>query len=221
MYGSDFRGDSLFRSRVRWGAVLAGVISGMVVQVILSLLGMAIGFQALDPGNMDTNAQGVGIGSGFWLLISALISGFAGGWVASSLANINRRLDGLMHGILSWGVFMIIAAYLMGTGLGKMVGGGFNLASSALTGASQGVAISATRGEGVAAVREEASENQGQINQLQQQATQAARSERTADAAAGATWGVFFVALLSLLASAFGGLLGLKSHDYTDTRATI
>lgn len=219
-YENDLPSQGGVKSRVRWGAIFAGVISGMIVQVILSLFGLAIGFNAFDPGQRDYS--GLGIGSTLWLLVSALISAYVGGWVASSLANVTVRLDGLMHGVLSWGVFMVIAAYMFGSSVGTVVGGAFNLTSSALVGASQGIAESATeRTQGIAAVREQVGDivqNVAPGNQAQSPATQrqrAVQAERAADTASTATWAAFFLALLSLAASAFGGLSGLRRTDYT------
>lgn len=226
MYHNELPGDSLFRSRVRWGAILAGVIAGMIVQAILTLLGLAIGLQAADPADPTYNWTGLGTGSGFWLLLSAIASGFAGGWVASSLANIGSRFDGLAHGILSWGVFMVIAAYLMGSGMGAVLGGAFNMTSSVLSGASQGLAMDdQNRQQGVAMIREQMTNQQQQQQQANQQQAaptneEITRAEQSADAAAGVTWGAFIIALLSLGASALGGVMGLKNH-YVRTSTTV
>jgi hypothetical protein len=115
----------------------------------------------------------------------------------------------------------VIAAYLFGSGMGTVVGGAFNITSAALTGASQELAESATdRTQGVAAVREQvgsmvqgvAPDNQAQTPAERRQRAQTA--ERAADTASAATWTAFFLAVLSLAASAFGGLSGLRRTDY-------
>ncbi len=211
MYEGDYGGFTLFRSRVRWGAVLAGVVVAMVMQVLLGLLGLAIGFNIMNPADPNFNYTGLGIGSGFWLFLVAIISGFAGGWVASSLANISVRLDGLIHGVLAWGVFMLMAVYLIGTGMGSILGGAFNLTSSALLGGSR-VAASAIERQGVAAVREqvEAATQQRPQPTAQERQQQRQAAEEATSRAAGATWTAFFVALLSLVASGLGGLVGLR-----------
>lgn len=203
------------RSSICWGSVFAGVVAGMIVQVVLSLFGLAIGFNIFEPGQQSYS--GLGVGSSIWLIVSALASGFTGGWVATALADISNRFDGLMHGILSWGVFMVIALYLFGSSIGTVIGGAFNLSSAALTGASQGVAETATRTHGMAAVREQTNEL---AQQMRQPATEAQKrqqriqQERTANTASKVTWGAFIVAVLSLTASALGGILGLKRRVY-------
>ena len=206
------------RSSICWGSVFAGVVAGMIIQVVLSLLGLAIGFNAFDPGQQSYS--GLGVGSSIWLILSALTSGFVGGWVATALANISNRFDGLMHGILSWGVFMVIAFYLFGSSMGTVIGGAFNLSSAALTGASQGVAETATRTQGMAAVREQTNEFAQRMRQPAteaQEKQQRIQQEQAADTASKATWGAFLVAVLSLTASAFGGILGLKRRVYRST----
>jgi hypothetical protein len=190
----------------------------MIIQVVLSLLGLAIGFNVFEPGQQSYS--GLGVGSSIWLILSALTSGFVGGWVATALANISSRFDGLMHGILSWGVFMVIAFYLFGSSMGTVIGGAFNLSSAALTGASQGVAETATRTQGMAAVREQTNEFAQRMRQPAteaQEKQQRIQQEQAADTASKATWGAFLVAVLSLTASALGGVLGLKRRVYKST----
>lgn len=209
VYGGPGFATPVPDSRIRWRAVVAGVVAGMIVQVILTLLGMAIGLNALNPGAGDNNYDAVGIGSTIWLLISAIASGFFGGWVASALSNATYKLDGIMHGILSWGVFMVIAAFLLGTGTGTILGGAFNMTSATLAGASEGAAV-----QGVSAVREQV--QTVRENVLPDQMTQGVDPERATDVAAGAMWGTFVIALLSLAASAFGGMAGLKAQPTRD-----
>lgn len=214
-YEGDFISNRIARSSICWGSIFAGVVAGMIVQVVLSLLGLAIGFNAFEPA--QHSYRGLAVGSTVWLVLIALASGFAGGWVATALANVANRFDGIIHGILSWGVFMVIAFYLFGSSVGALIGGAFNLSSAALTGASQGIAETATRTQGVSAVREQANVL---AQQMRKPATEAEtrqrriQQEQAADTASKATWGAFIVAVLSLTASAFGGLLGLKRRVY-------
>ena len=51
--------------RISWGAVLAGVIIVLIVQLLLSLLGVGIGASTIDPMQGDTpRASTLGIGAG-------------------------------------------------------------------------------------------------------------------------------------------------------------
>lgn len=215
--GRDIRDRNPWHSRVQWGAVFAGVVVAIIVQVLLSLLGLAIGFQAIDPGNIAT--RGLGWGSGLWLIISAMISMFAGGWTASAMASNLIRMDGIMHGILVWGVMAVLAVFLLGTGLGNILGGAMGLTTAAVSGATQGVATQAAQ-EGVAGIQQQLEqivpEQEGQQQQAQQQQQQqqpgAVDVEQVADTTATVFWIAFVAALLSLIAGAVGGLAGLRSQ---------
>ena len=218
VYDRGFENISGTVSRVRWNAIFAGLVVGLVVQALLTLLGLAIGFNAMNPAT--GNYAGVGIGSGIWLMISAIISTYLGGWVAASLANVSYRSDGMIHGVLTWGMLMIVTIYLLGTSLGMMIGGTFNLMSAAVTGASQGVATTATQQQGVATIREQVNILTQRMQQKKVQQGQAAvREEQTTRAAAKVAWFAFFASLLSLLAGAFGGIAGFRSL-YHRTRNT-
>src|SRR5262245_27059971 len=48
--------------RIRWAAVLAGLAVALISVAILSLLGLAIGFTIVSPGNIGT----LGLGAGAW-----------------------------------------------------------------------------------------------------------------------------------------------------------
>jgi hypothetical protein len=216
VYEENLTQNRFEKNSICWSTIFAGVVAGMIVQVVLSLLGLAIGFNAFEPG--QHSYTGLSLGSSFWLLFSALISGFVGGWVATALANISHRFDALMQGVLSWGIFMMVAFTFFGSSMGMVIGGTFNLSSAVLTGASQGIVETATRTRGIAAVREQANELTQQMNQSnteEQEKQQRIQQERAADAAAKATWGAFIIAVVSLIASAFGGILGLKRKAYT------
>ena len=57
--------------RLKWGAVFAGLVVALALQVVLTLLGTAIGLSAVGPG---TSARGIGIGAGIWMIVTALIA---------------------------------------------------------------------------------------------------------------------------------------------------
>ena len=97
-----------------------------------------------------------------------------------------------------------------------------HLSSAALVGASPGIAETATRTQGVSAVREQANVLTQQMRKPATEAEtrqQRIQQEQAADTAFKATWGAFIVAVLSLTASAFGGLLGLKRRVYRNVAA--
>jgi hypothetical protein len=129
--------------RLSWGAIFAGLIIAMVTQIVLSVLGIAIGFTLWSPGDA---AQDLGIGAGVWAAVAALISLFLGGVVTGRLAGVLTPGDGALHGGVMWGLSVILTIWLTAAGLGAVVGGAFQLVG--------GVAGAATEvvGDDVAAV---------------------------------------------------------------------
>ncbi|MBA3659522.1 MAG: hypothetical protein H0W67_07990 [Gemmatimonadales bacterium] len=115
--------------RLSWGAVFAGLVVATALQVVLTLLGTAIGLAAWDPGD---SARGLGIGAGIWAIVSILISLFVGGSTTGRLAGILTRKDGALHGVLLWGLSTILTLWLLASGVSALAGGAFRLAGGAL-----------------------------------------------------------------------------------------
>jgi hypothetical protein len=68
------------RSRISWGAVLAGAVVAVATSLLLSLLGAAIGagsIRALDA--TSTDLANYGIGAGIWQMINLALSMALGG----------------------------------------------------------------------------------------------------------------------------------------------
>src|SRR5437868_1856837 len=97
--------------RISWGAVFAGVIFVSVVQMLLTMLGMGIGFSLVDNGA----GKEIGWGAAAWWFISALIAFYSGGWVAGRLSGIPKKADSVLHGILTWNMATILSLALLST----------------------------------------------------------------------------------------------------------
>jgi hypothetical protein len=113
-------------SRITWAAVFAGVILALGVQFLLNTLGAGIGASTIDPGETP-DAQSLGIAAGVWWMISTFIALFIGGWIAGRLAGIPRPADGMIHGLLTWGLSTLLLLYFLGTAVGAVLGGAVNL----------------------------------------------------------------------------------------------
>lgn len=159
--------------RVSWGAVLAGVIIALAVQLLLSLLGLGVGASTIDPMQGDTpGAQTLGIGAGIWWLVSSLIAVFAGGWVAGRLAGVPERTDGMLHGLVTWGLAMLLMLYLLTTTISGLIGGAFGMIGSALQAAGQGAAATAQTAQQTPQGQGALGQIQGQIQQMLNQYAQ-------------------------------------------------
>jgi hypothetical protein len=118
--------------RVSWGAIFAGFFVTIVVQIMLTLLGAAVGIASLEPFREPHSGQKVAIASGIWLLVSGLISIWVGACVAGRLCGGPRRADGLIHGIVAWSVSTCATLALLATAVGTVIGGTAALLGGAL-----------------------------------------------------------------------------------------
>lgn len=132
------------RSRIRWGAIFAGWVVGLAVQMMLTLLGLAIGAASIDLRESQA-LSGIPLGTGIWTGVSMLISAFIGGYIAARLAGIHNRMDGFYHGATVWGVNWLVFAWLTTTALSFMIGGVFSTLGSAVQSIGQGVGSAATK----------------------------------------------------------------------------
>lgn len=108
------------RDLVRWGPVFAGLVVAFTLFLLLSVLLVAIGVQAIRVGdpNIDEAA-----GSGAVITaILALLSFLVGGFVAGRSAAAGGRWAGLLNGFLVWGLGLLLVLLLAGLGLGGLLG---------------------------------------------------------------------------------------------------
>lgn len=130
--------------RISWAAIFGGVILIVAIQLLLSLLGAGIGL-----GTVDTNAgstpspSSLGVGAGIWWVVSSCIALVAGGYVAAWLAGIELRFDGMLHGLVAWGIATLLTFWLLTSAIGGLIGGGFSALSSVASAAGSGVSEAA------------------------------------------------------------------------------
>jgi hypothetical protein len=214
--------------RISWGAVLAGVAVGMITQLWLSMLGVAIGASTIDPLKEANPLSGIGVGSAIWLGISLLISSFIGGWVAGRLAGIPRRLESALHGAVSWACATIASFLLIGTVFGSVVMGAGKLAGGAANVAGQAAANNPTLQQNAGGIVDQArrgadnlinrGQNAVQSGQAQQQAREV--GDKAAKAVSGSSWALVAAMLLGLLAGVGGAAVATPSNPLASTRRT-
>ena len=91
-------------SRINWGAIFGGTFIAMFFQIMLGLLGLAVGLSVLNPNYVGAT-RNVSIGSGIWLLIITIISVFIGAFATGRFAGLQAKYDGLLHGIATLAFF--------------------------------------------------------------------------------------------------------------------
>lgn len=120
------------RDRVRWGSVVAGLLSALATFAILSLLGAALGATTLNANggtapNGATPDQYSGV-AGIWGAVSALLSFFIGGFIAARTAAVGGRGNGWINGTMVFLAGIVLIAFLAGQGAGNLFGAiGVNL----------------------------------------------------------------------------------------------
>lgn len=123
-----------FRDRIRWGPVIAGLLTTITTFLILGVLGTAIGLTVFDEG---TDGATVGTGAAIWGILSALIAFLLGGWMASWAANQTSDTDAILNGIMVAIAAIAVLLWLVGSGVGYLFGAvTANLELIAQTGAS-------------------------------------------------------------------------------------
>lgn len=223
--------------RISWGAVFAGTIVAIMVSLVLGLLGIGIGAATINPMSEQQPAQGLGMGAAIWWAITTLIAFFVGGYVAGRLAGVARRIDAMLHGIVTWGLATLFTLFLLGSAIGQLIGGTTSLlqglAQSPATTRIQEPAGSQNWKESAKARLKEQLQKDGKTaaeadraveewsQSLQRgeipegagaEVEQAAREagSTVASGASKAAWGAFTVMILGALAGAFGGRIGIS-----------
>ncbi len=127
-----------------WRAVLAGVVVALVVQVLLAILGGAIGLTLVDPtetGNPEIGT--IGIAAICWWVLSGVLAAWAGGVTAGRLCGLPATGAAAWHGLVAWAATTLIIFYLMTTAIGSIVGGAFGAIGN-VAGAAAGTAAAVT-----------------------------------------------------------------------------
>lgn len=198
---------------IRWGPVIAGLFAALSTLAALTILGLAIGASAFDPG--DTGS-GFGLGAGIWGAISVLAAFLVGGWLAGRTAAVPGRNSGILNGAMVWFVAIPLLLYGLGSGIGAIGRTLGNVAATtaqvaapaagqAADAAAANPGVAATAQAGAAGVVATAQAGAAAIQgELQDPANQAAVANTIADNA----WRTLLSLGLAAGAAILGGYLG-------------
>lgn len=149
--------------RISWGAVLAGAVVALVTQLTLNLLAVAIGASTLNPAEDDSaSVTDVGKGTVTSMALIMLASLFLGGWMAARFAGNPERLDGVLHGLIVWGLVTLATMLLLTTTVGRFLSG---LNRMLQTGLRLAGSTAQTVGTTVAHVAQDAARTAGNVAQ--------------------------------------------------------
>ena len=172
-------GYSSVRTRISWGAILAGVAVAMAIYALLMSLGVAIGMSVSD----DVNSRTLGTSAGVWGFISLLVALFAGGWVTTQVTVGESRTEAVLYGVVLWATTSVLLLWLTANG----VRAGMDSAAAMQT---------------MAGASTEAVDTPQTIEQRQ------VALDRARDAGKEGSWWAFAGILLSMVAAIVGALVG-------------
>lgn len=130
--------------RISWAAIFGGVILALAIQLVLSLLGAGIGLGTVATNTGSTpSASTLGIGAGVWWIISSCLAIATGGYAAAWLAGVEIRFDGMLHGLVTWGIATLVTFWLLTSAIGGILGGGFSALGSVTSAAGSGISDAA------------------------------------------------------------------------------
>jgi hypothetical protein len=91
------------RVRADWGAIWAGVFTFIAIWSVFGLLGVAVFGSAADPGT-SSRVTGMSVGMGIWAIVLTIIAMYIAGLETGRLAAVASRHDGLIHGMIMFGL---------------------------------------------------------------------------------------------------------------------
>jgi hypothetical protein len=121
---STVRDDTTYVSamlkRTNWGAVIAGAVTAISLQLLFSVLGIALGATTGDVTSAvdGTNPDRISIAAGLWWLITGTISLYIGGCVVGRFSGMVRSPDVLLHAFVMWAVTAIFGFAVVSSGTG-------------------------------------------------------------------------------------------------------
>lgn len=117
------------RSRVSWGALIAGAMVALTIYCILNVLGLALGLElAVREPHRD-----VGAAAAIYSILVILLAMFFGGWATSRLAVGESKLEAVLYGLILWGLLFAGMIWLVSAGLRTGFGAMVGLTSGAYT----------------------------------------------------------------------------------------
>ncbi len=198
-----------------WGAVMAGVVTAIAIQLLFTVLGMAIGVSVADPGGGNADAGTVSAVAGAWWLITGTIALFLGGAVLGRLWGAGTGMALHIHALTMWAAVALFGFLVIWSGAGMVSQAASPLAAVAAQASPTGGMDQITRNmtdtqAGMAVDR----------TVTNPAATQAAAEDAVSGARAASWWSVVGL-ILGIVASIVGANMVARSlgeRTYADRR---
>ena len=116
---------TIMLNEVSWGAVSAGAIIALVMQVILNMIGVGVGLSTIDVAQGDSPTAGsLSMGAGIWWVVSGIVAAAIGGYLAGRLSGQSaRQSTTAYHGLIAWAVATLVVVYLVSSAASGLIGG--------------------------------------------------------------------------------------------------
>jgi hypothetical protein len=105
-----------------WSSIVAGVLTAFGLFVLFTVIGLAAGLEAETPR----------FGREIGLIITGifgLLAFAAGGFIAAWTADVNEPESAIMHGFLTWALFVVLLLAMVAAGLAGALGSAGNFFS--------------------------------------------------------------------------------------------
>jgi hypothetical protein len=109
-------------ARVSWGAIWAGVFTFSAIWAVFETLGFAIFASRANP-NAATPVTGQSMEIAIWSIILTIIAMYVAGRETGRLAAVTNRHDGLIHGMIMFGL-SVVSAIILTSLAGAVLSGG-------------------------------------------------------------------------------------------------
>lgn len=120
-----YRNDSIVYGgprRLNWGAIWAGVFTFWAIWIVFEVLAFAIFGSRVNP-NAAAPAAGRGTGLAIWTIILTIIAMYVAGRETGHAAEVTNRHDGLMHGMIMFGL-AVVSVLILTSLFGAVLSGG-------------------------------------------------------------------------------------------------
>ena len=112
-----------FRRHTDWGAIWAGVFVFMAIWSVFGALGFAI-FSSAANSNATSEGFSMNAGMGIWAIVLTIVAMYVAGRETGHLARVDNRYDGLIHGLVMFGLSTVAVIILAAMGSAAYQGTG-------------------------------------------------------------------------------------------------
>lgn len=112
-FPSDVEHEIAVRPTMAWRSILGAVALAMSAQLVLTLLGAAIGFGAADANAIDDPVTALGVSVLVWGVVTGLIAYGLGGFIAGNMSTNRHAGSGAAHGLMVWAIAGLLGIVLV------------------------------------------------------------------------------------------------------------